>query len=90
MRHVFGEFIGVAFVDAPNRIFILVTKRAASSDDLNQGWLSRMTGEKVNSLKQREAVIMTSYRVGIKTKKKAITTLPSSVSCRGLTDTRTL
>lgn len=28
-----------------------------------------MTGEKVKSLKQREAVIMTSYRVGIKTKK---------------------
>lgn len=28
LRHIFGEFIGVAFVDAPNRIFILVTKRA--------------------------------------------------------------
>ena len=27
LRHLFGEFIGVAFVDAPDRIFILVTKR---------------------------------------------------------------
>ena len=28
LRHIFGELGGVAFVDAPNRIFILVTKRA--------------------------------------------------------------
>ena len=24
LRHVFGEFVGIAFVDAPNRILILV------------------------------------------------------------------
>ena len=28
LRHIFGEFIGITFIDAPNRIFILVTKRA--------------------------------------------------------------
>ena len=35
-------------------------KARAISDDLNHGWLSRVTGEKVKSLKQREAVIGTS------------------------------